>query len=189
MAVIKAQLAEIHYFSAYLNKETFFMNANSSKVDKHKKYIRCLEDTGIIVHLGEIRVRPKSCYHCSSFGRFDNCNTHCLECNGYIDYFEEKKTDVAIGVKAIELLCADKCDTVVIVSGDTDFVPVVHSCNKLFNNAKKIVFAFPFNKFNRELKHITNGSFIIDKPNYEKFQFKDIHIPQKGKPISKPESW
>jgi uncharacterized LabA/DUF88 family protein len=45
--------------------------------------------------------------------------------------FEEKKTDVALGVKAMELLHLDACDTLVIVSGDTDFAPAMRTAKRL----------------------------------------------------------
>ena len=45
----------------------------------------------------------------------------CPHCGRGSERFEEKETDVALGVKAIELLHLGACDTLVIVSGDTDF--------------------------------------------------------------------
>jgi hypothetical protein len=64
---------------------------------------------------------------------------------------EEKETDVALGVKALELLHLWACDTLVIVSGDTDFTPALRTAKRLFPEVNVCV-AFPTAVFSRDLQ-------------------------------------
>lgn len=68
---------------------------------RHQKYIEALQDTGVDPYFGRFRRAVRQ-------GR---------------ERFEEKETDVAIGVHLMAGFALDLCDMAVIVSGDTDLVP------------------------------------------------------------------
>jgi hypothetical protein len=55
---------------------------------------------------------------------------------------EEKETDVAIACKLLELLCQGRCDTAVLMTGDTDIAPAIRTAKLLYPTAD-IAVAFP----------------------------------------------
>ena len=161
-----AKLENLYYFSAlaaHLN--------DSSIVQRHQNYLECLKATGINCELS--RFKPK--------------NIDCPNCKHVIVRHEEKETDVAITAKLFELLHCDMCDTVVLVTGDTDVSPAVETCANLFPR-KTIIFAFPYRRKNKELEKLAR-SFKISVRNYIKHQLPDPFPLPDGTAISKPLSW
>ncbi len=164
-----AQISGIYYFSALALHYQF---TNPDKIERHKKYIRCLESTGIIVKLGRFKSRPIICKVC-----YQKFVRH-----------EEKETDVAIATKLLELSYANLYDTVVLVTGDTDLSPAVMSVQKNFIN-KKIIFAFPYKRKNQELADLAPSSFSIGCNNIVQHQFPNPVVLKEGTEIYKPDSW
>jgi uncharacterized LabA/DUF88 family protein len=164
-----AQTSDIYYFSALAK------HLEMRKPDvtiHHKSYIRCLEDSGVIVELH----------------RFKKSLTFCQKCNQTFNRREEKETDVAMATRMLELLFLDKCDTIVLVTGDTDVVPAVKTAQRIFSN-NEIVFLMPYKRHNKELAILGSKHFDVSSQNYTKHQFADPFITKKGKSIIKPLSW
>ena len=65
----------------------------------------------------------------------------CTSCSKTINLREEKETDVAVGVKRLEILHDDLADRVVLVTGDTDIAPAVRAADRMFPN-REVCFAF-----------------------------------------------
>jgi len=164
-----AQTSEIYYFSALAKH---LENRKPDVTVRHKTYIRCLEHSSVIVELH----------------RFKKNLTFCQKCNQTFNRREEKETDVAIAARLLEILFLDKCDTVVLVTGDTDVVPVVKTAQRIFPN-KEIVFLMPYKRHNKELANLASRHFDISSQNYTKHQFADPFITKKKKLIHKPSSW
>ena len=99
-----ATIENIYYFTAF----AIHLN-DSSVISRHRNYIECLQDTGIIVEYG--RFKPKS--------------ITCSNCHSTFIKHEEKETDVRIATKVCHLLAKDECDTILLVSGDTDLSPSI----------------------------------------------------------------
>ncbi len=164
---VKVDLENIYYFSAYAHHIK-----DPGVVDRHKKYVACLEDSGIKVQMS----------------RFKYKEIHCPFCKATIPRYEEKETDVSIALKLVEVFLKDECDIVVVVSGDTDIAPAVRMAKEIYQN-KKIFFDFPAYRKNNELGKICPGSTTIKPSQYPKFQFPDPCILQDGTTIAKPSSW
>ncbi len=147
-------------------------NRKPDVTTRHKIYIRCLEDSGVIVELH----------------RFKKNLTYCQKCNQTFNRREEKETDVALATRMLELLFLDKCDTIVLVTGDTDVVPAVKTAQRIFPT-NEIVFLMPYKRHNKELAILGSKHFDISSQNYTKHQFADPFITIKGKSIDKPSSW
>jgi len=165
----KTQLVEIHYFSALA---AHLEATNPDVTDRHKIFIRCLKSTGILVELS----------------RFKEKQVRCPLCGGCFSKHEEKETDVAMAMKLFELFHNDRCDTAILLTGDTDLGPAVRTANKLFP-AKRILFAFPYKRMNRELSKLAPGSFKINRKQYVRHQFPDPFILSNGTKIRKPSKW
>jgi len=167
----KTILNKIYYFSALAEH----LEATDPHITlRHKKFLKCLEDTGVIINLSRFKAKGIKCPDPS--------------CGNFFVKHEEKETDVAIAAKLLEILFNDECDTAVLVTGDTDLAPAVKTAYKLFPS-KRILFAFPYQRKNRELSKLAPGSFGINKNQYVKHQFPDPYKLNDGALISKPPSW
>jgi uncharacterized LabA/DUF88 family protein len=164
-----ARIEAIYYFSAipeYLN------STNPGKIKRHKRYITCLKSKGIVVELGRFKEKKVFC---------DNCKKVILK-------HEEKETDVTIAIKVFEVFLKNECETVVIVSGDTDLAPAIRKCKILFPT-RKVIFCFPYNRKNMELFTLAPGSFSINRGQYIKYQLPNPVILENGQKINKPSTW
>jgi len=164
-----ATLEEVHYFTAYAHH---LIGSNPDVVNRHRMFVEALQGSGIKVQIA----------------RFKKKDVRCPSCGTWFRRHEEKETDVAIGVKAIELLHEDRCDTLVIVSGDTDVAPAIRTARSLFST-KQVCVAFPHARFNAELQQIADFSFRIRDSQYAKHQFPDPVVLKSGRLLEKPPSW
>lgn len=164
-----ARLSEIYYFSALAKH----LEARKPDVTvRHKTYIRCLENSSVIIELH----------------RFKKNLTFCQKCSQTFNRREEKETDVAIATRMLEILFLDKCDTIVLLTGDTDVVPAVKTAQRIFPK-KEIVFLMPYKRHNKELAVLASRHSDISSQNYTNHQFPDPFVTKKQKQIYKPLSW
>ena len=168
----RTKLKKIYYFSAFAHHIEIY---DPDVVTRHKKFIKCLEDTGVSVEIHRFKQKEIKC----------NAERGCRK--KFFKY-EEKETDVAIAVKLLEIFFNDECDTAVIVTGDTDIAPAVTTAKRLFPT-KTIIFAFPYKRKNNELLQLAPGSFKINSKQYMKNQFADPYKLSDGTLINKPSIW
>jgi uncharacterized LabA/DUF88 family protein len=134
--------------------------------------IQCLESTGVTTLMN----------------KFKRKDVFCKICGKTFDKYEEKQTDVMIATTLFEQLHTDSCDTIVLVTGDSDLIPAVKTGKKLFPQ-KKIVFAFPSSMTSKELKSLVSGSFTLNPNEYLKYQFPDPVVLSDGTLMQKPVKW
>jgi uncharacterized LabA/DUF88 family protein len=177
-----AAIAEIYYFSAF----AYHLN-DPNVIKRHQDYIECLKSTGIIPEMGRFKPKDVTCPFYNQLMKSSPANITC-PIRGKFTKHEEKETDIAIAAKLFEIMFKDKCDTVVLVTGDTDLTPAVKTCRILFP-IKVMRFAFPYRRHNHELKVLLPGSFKIHKGSYARHLFPDpVRLPD-GTEICKPTSW
>lgn len=162
-----ATLKKIYYFSAYAHH----LNA-PDVIQRHTDYIECLKSTGIEPILG--RFKPKT--------------IRCPHCRRTFEKNEEKETDIAIATKLFEVLANNECESVVLVTGDTDIVPAIKTVIKQFP-CNTVLFAFPFSRKSKELKRLAPRSFNIRVDSYTANQFDDPVMLSNGNTIFKPSTW
>jgi len=122
-------------------------------VHQRQAYLRALRATGVETRLGQFKRRERTCPFC---GR-------------RLAAFEEKETDVAIGAAMTRLVCDDACDTVVLVTGDTDLVPAVRTARDR-DPSKTLAVVFPYRRANAELKRVADAAFTIKAATYARPQ-------------------
>jgi uncharacterized LabA/DUF88 family protein len=164
-----AHLEEIYYFSALA---THLQAVKPDVTQRHSVYIAALESKGIKVELGRFKMKTIRCDYCGKM----------------ITRHEEKETDVAISARLLEILMTNKCDTAVLVTGDTDLAAGVKVAQKLFPQ-KEICFTFPYGRKNKELAQLVNTSFQISKKSYTTHQFPDPIVLKDGRSLTKPAKW
>lgn len=165
----RVELAQVHYFSALAEH---LLPRNPEVVERHSSYIRALTESGVNVQLS----------------RFKRRDVRCPECGKRFVRYEEKETDVAIGLKLVEVLATDECETVVLVTGDTDMIPAISAARRLFPD-RKIGVGFPFLRHNRELAQHADYSFKIDQRSLLKAQFPAHVRLRDGSEIVRPAGW
>lgn len=162
-----ARLERIYYFTAFADHLD-----DPDVVRRHRLYMRCLESTGVSPELS--RFKPK--------------DISCPLCKEQFTRHEEKETDVAIGVRLLEILLKNECDTAILMTGDTDLIPAVKTVKRLFPE-KGLRFVFPYRRYNSELAEIAPNSFKIHKDTYVQHQFSDPVVLPDGTPVQKPIGW
>ena len=170
-----AQTQGVYYFSALAHHLSV---VNPGVVQRHKLFIRCLRETGVMVELSRFKEKGVKF-------RFSNAMGDSLR--GELKRHEEKETDVAIAAKLFELLVNNDCDTAILVTGDTDLAPAVKTAQNLFPQ-KGIRFAFPYRRKNKELAKLA-PSFNIDNRHYAAHQFADPLTLPGGQVLNKPPTW
>ena len=159
------KLIQIYYFSA-------ICTWNNDKAKRHKVYIRALENTGIKAVLGKFKKVKRS----------------CRLCNRQYETYEEKRTDVSIGIKLLSLAYQDAFDKAYIVSADSDLVPAIEEVNTLFP-PKKIVPVFPYGKRSLELTSLCKESRKIKEKQLKSSLFaRQIHLADNSV-ITCPAEW
>ena len=98
-------------------------------------------------------------------GQFKAVSLVCPGCGRAFTGWEEKETDVAIGSRLLESVCCDICDTVVLVTGDTDLVPAVSTARRL-DAGKRLAVLQPYRRANRELARSVHFAFTIKAETY-----------------------
>ncbi|MFP3089475.1 NYN domain-containing protein [Treponema sp. TIM-1] len=122
------EICRVYYFSAL----TTWI---PERAKKHLLYIHALRAIGVKDVLGKFTLRERKCPLCA--GRYQ---AH-----------EEKKTDINIAITLLADAVADKFDTALILSGDSDLAPVTTKLRQLCPS-KKIGIIVPQNQSAMNLK-------------------------------------
>jgi len=121
-------------------------------------------------------------------GHFKARDRICLTCGGRFRVHEEKETDVAIAVTLLELAITRACETIVLVSGDTDLAPAIRAAKRLATPVR-LCSVFPFGRHNRELESLVDRSFKMSDATYAAHQLPDPLVLPNGKTLRKPATW
>lgn len=166
----RVEIAKIYHFTAIPVHKRF---TQPDVIQRHELYIKALESAGVVVVRSPYKQKPIRCPDCKH------------------DFWrpEEKETDVAIGVKLVEVFIRAECDAAVIVSGDTDLLPAVRTVKSLFGGARKIGIGFPFNRMNNEPQTTADFYFQIQQKEIGRSQFPPVVKCPDGSTIEKPRDW
>jgi len=102
-----------------LNRVVFFtavLTWHQEKQARHKNYIKALKATGVEVVESNFR----------------RANRHCHVMDRYCPRYEEKQTDVAIATTVLADAMRGNSDRVILVTADSDQIPLVKSLKELF---------------------------------------------------------
>lgn len=161
-----ATLSEVIYFTA-------LVPWSQEKRLRHEWYLECLKASGVKVRLGRFKTKEVVCGAACGLPFF----TH-----------EEKETDVAIGVALLGLFQEDRCDTGVVLSADSDYVPAVSEARRLFPH-KRVHCAFPYGRTSFHLEKCADARFSISRGSYIQHQLPDPFPLTPTRSIAKPADW
>lgn len=137
----KERLVGVNYFSAYATWLRY-------QYPRHQAYVAALEYVGVSCVMAHFKTKQRACRNCGST---------------WIDH-EEKETDVRLALKVLEDACDGVFDRAILISGDSDLVPVVQTIRRKFPE-KKILIVVPPGRYSssRDLRRSAHHSIEITK--------------------------
>ena len=122
------------------------------------------------------------------FGHYQSEPWKCAHCNKVVPVSHEKKTDVNIAVEVMTDAFRDAFDTALLISADSDLVPVVLAVRRLFPT-KSIVVAFPPARSSVELKNEANACIAIGRAKLAGSQLPETVRKPDGRILQRPAKW
>jgi uncharacterized LabA/DUF88 family protein len=158
------EIQTVYYFSAL----TSWL---PERAKKHLSYIHALRSVGVKDILGKFTIRERKCPLC----------TKCFQSH------EEKKTDINIAITLLTDGMADKFDTALILSGDSDLAPVITKLKTLCPN-KKVGIMVPQNQSAMNLKQHADFFKKIQDRDLKKSLLPE-QVTYNDKIITAPTGW
>lgn len=158
-------LAGVHYFTARVR-------GNPNKQKKQNTYLEALELTGAAI----------------TYGNYQSVLENCVRCGHVWDASNEKMTDVNIAVAMLLGAVNDEYDLAILISGDSDLVPPIQAVQKYFP-PKRVIVAFPPNRYNRSVDHAASACFILGKAKLRANQLPHSLTKPDGFVLTKPKEW
>ena len=120
-------------------------------------------------------------------GHFQAASRRCIACGARTASYEEKQSDVSLGVALVEGAAKHAFDLALVVSGDADFVPAFRSARRV-NSGIRIISVFPPNRVSDALRREADGYLALGKSRIRRSQLPE-HISSPHGPILKPAEW
>ncbi len=122
-------------------------------------------------------------------GRHDGEQELCDHCGTPSIYNNEKMTDVNIAVEILKDAYADRFDTALLVTADSDQVPTIRAIRQLWGKTKKVICVFPPNRISNQLKSESNGYTYITENTLRQCQLPEIVKKSSSILLARPEKW
>ena len=112
----------------------------------------------------------------------------CSDCGATWQTYEEKMTDVNIAAELLSDAYDDKFDTAIVVSADSDLARPITIIRERFLS-KRVVIAFPPNRFSFHLRDIATASFSIGRDALRDSQLPEQVTSRDGNIFTRPPEW
>lgn len=122
-------------------------------------------------------------------GYYRTRKSQCPSCKAEILKPEEKKTDVNIALSIVTDVLLDRCDKVVVVSGDSDIVPALEKVRQLKPEIPVVVAFPPKRNRSKELKSCATASFVLYESVLRRSQMSDVIMSPSGVQLRRPNKW
>jgi uncharacterized LabA/DUF88 family protein len=133
------RLVKVLFFTAYAYW-------TRDRVQRHRRLVKAQIERGVEVVFGKFRERQKYCNVCS---------------NSYTGH-EEKRTDVNIAVKLLQLAYRNDYDKAIIITGDSDIVPAIEAVRSTFPG-KRVGVVVPIGRRADEIKQAADFSILMTR--------------------------
>lgn len=122
-------------------------------------------------------------------GNYNDVDVSCNSCGRVWSCQEEKMTDVSIATEMLTDAFEDACDTLMLISGDSDLVPPIRKILGAGDGTKRVIVMFPPKRKSKELAKVATGTRHIEKGHLKKCQLPmEIELPS-GYKLKKPVTW
>jgi hypothetical protein len=122
------------------------------------------------------------------YGHYIGGIIQCRNCRHTWPDHEEKMTDVNIATEMMIDSFENRCDSILLISADSDLVPAIRGVKKLFPAKRMIVF-FPPGRLSAQLTLVANEQFTIGRRTLAKSQFPDQIVKPDGHILQRPAKW
>jgi uncharacterized LabA/DUF88 family protein len=157
------ELCSVVYFTAYLTHKP-------DKLVRHRAYIAALEATSVECVLG----------------RFKYSEVRCRDCGSQWRSYEEKETDVNIGIRIVRDAFHDVFDVYYLVSADTDLAPAIRMLKKEFPHKEFVSVATPRRPHSSEFLRLADRTLKITDNALSKCLLPAEVAAKDGKMIARP---
>jgi len=147
---------------------------NTARIERHKLFLKLNSNLGLPVNF--------------IYGKFQYNQELCPKCNIPYDRRSEKRTDVAIGLKIIDDAYNDLFDNAIIISGDSDMVPI-YELFKLRFPEKKLIACLPPKRWSDEINKVASKVIKLTNRLMKKSVLPDRYKTSSGEIFNKPPSW
>jgi len=120
-------------------------------------------------------------------GRFLEVPFECHLCNRKGFIHKEKMTDVNIAIEMLLDAQRDNFDTAILVSADTDLVPIVKYVVQILD--KRVTVAFPPKRWSDHLKDVAQRHYPIGRDKFSKSQLPSRIRVSDEHFLERPPSW
>lgn len=159
-----------------LVKTKYFTARIAGPPDKQKRQSTYIEALATLpdfeIFYGKYQLNPQICRNCSYQSMVPS----------------EKMTDVNIAVQMLIDAFQDRYDTALLISADSDLIGPIEAVSSLFAK-KRIIIAFPPDRFSRQLANNAQGYFTIGARKFAESQFLNVVKKTDGFELKRPESW
>jgi uncharacterized LabA/DUF88 family protein len=160
----ESNVSRVFYFTAYAYWD-------KEKVNRHKMYVRALSAHKTEIILGKFKGVTKKVIRKKMINEVEFPDYNFPDEFEYKTY-EEKRTDVNIAVKILELAMSEKYDEIYIVSGDSDFVPAINFVKQKFKNIK-FINVLPVNSYGKDLGIVCHSQVKLTQVDLEESLFSE----------------
>ena len=122
------------------------------------------------------------------FGLFLSKIVTCRWCKKEWQKNEEKRTDVNIAVRLLNDARDDRFDMAMVVSGDSDLVPIVESVRRR-HSRKRVIVASPPKRWSTDLAQSAHAAFQVSRAAIRSNRLPDPVITPEGVELRAPEGW
>jgi uncharacterized LabA/DUF88 family protein len=122
------------------------------------------------------------------YGHYQDNSVECRRCGNIFSKPNEKMTDVNIATELLSDAFQNQFDSALLISADSDLAAPVTKVKELFPN-KRIIVAFPPDRFSYYLTQLAHAYFIIGRKNLARSVFPDKVIKNDGFTLNKPKEW
>ena len=122
------------------------------------------------------------------YGHYREDPYECPRCKCVYDVPHEKMTDVNIATQMLLDAFNNKFDKALLISADSDLVPVMQAVREKYPE-KSVIVAFPPERYSADLEKAANAHFYINRANIAQSRFPDKVKKADGFVLERPQEW
>lgn len=162
-------LVSTKYFTARISDTP----NDPGKRERQNTYLEAIDTLpATSIYYGHYLPKPQRCFRCGST---------------WISH-EEKMTDVNMAVEMLKDAFADRFDTALLLSADSDLTAPVEAVRSLYED-KRIVVACPPDRQSKRLESVAHAYFRVGRKKLQDSQFPDEVRKPDGFVLERPSTW
>jgi uncharacterized LabA/DUF88 family protein len=159
------KVSEVLYFTALAHWKPH-------SVQRHRDYIRALENSGVQ----------------TVYGKFKTSTEFCKRCRKEYPAHREKQSDLNVAIYLFRHAMEERYDRAVIVSADSDLVPAIKAAKEAFPG-KQFYSLQPIRRSSNDLKNIADKTMYSKEKHLRAPQFTDEVVLADRTKVVRPHTW